>query len=156
MHESSGNNNETCRNDRYGGSSSKPMGKFCKELWLSPISWRWNYQVRLDLFNSRIDYLLLCIIFVHKPSDNYLCRIQPVYVVDVASAIVAALRDGSSMGKVYELGGPDIFTVHELVALCSVNSLSLLPLFSSFLPFFLSFYDFLSRTCSLTLMHSSG
>ncbi|XP_078440345.1 NAD(P)-binding Rossmann-fold superfamily protein [Wolffia australiana] len=45
-------------------------------------------------------------------------KIQPVYVVDVASAIIAALKDeGSSMGKVYELGGPDIFTVHELADL---------------------------------------
>lgn len=42
-------------------------------------------------------------------------KIQPVYVVDVAGAVVAALKDdGSSMGKVYELGGPEIFTVHEL------------------------------------------
>ncbi|XVF21497.1 hypothetical protein REPUB_Repub12eG0095200 [Reevesia pubescens] len=45
-------------------------------------------------------------------------KIQPVYVVDVASAIVAALKDdGTSMGKVYELGGPEIFTVHELAEL---------------------------------------
>lgn len=45
-------------------------------------------------------------------------KIQPVYVVDVASAIVAALKDdGSCMGKVYELGGPEIFTVHELAEL---------------------------------------
>ncbi|XP_044492292.1 NADH dehydrogenase [ubiquinone] 1 alpha subcomplex subunit 9, mitochondrial [Mangifera indica] len=42
-------------------------------------------------------------------------RIQPVYVLDVAAAIVAALKDdGTSMGKVYELGGPDILTQHEL------------------------------------------
>ncbi|XP_022874577.1 NADH dehydrogenase [ubiquinone] 1 alpha subcomplex subunit 9, mitochondrial-like [Olea europaea var. sylvestris] len=45
-------------------------------------------------------------------------KIQPVYVVDVASAIITALKDdGTSMGKVYELGGPDIFTVHELADL---------------------------------------
>lgn len=45
-----------------------------------------------------------------------ICRIQPVYVVDVAGAIVSALKDdGTSMGKVYELGGPEVFTVHELV-----------------------------------------
>ncbi|XP_062079602.1 NADH dehydrogenase [ubiquinone] 1 alpha subcomplex subunit 9, mitochondrial [Humulus lupulus] len=45
-------------------------------------------------------------------------KIQPVYVVDVAAAIIAALKDdGTSMGKVYELGGPDIFTVHELAEL---------------------------------------
>ncbi|XP_058207710.1 NADH dehydrogenase [ubiquinone] 1 alpha subcomplex subunit 9, mitochondrial [Rhododendron vialii] len=42
-------------------------------------------------------------------------KIQPVYVVDVASAIIAALKDdGTSMGKVYELGGPDVFSVHQL------------------------------------------
>ncbi|XP_057535842.1 NADH dehydrogenase [ubiquinone] 1 alpha subcomplex subunit 9, mitochondrial-like [Amaranthus tricolor] len=45
-------------------------------------------------------------------------KMQPVYVVDVAGAIVAALKDdGSSMGKTYELGGPDVFTVRELAEL---------------------------------------
>lgn len=44
------------------------------------------------------------------------CRIQPVYVIDVAAAIVNSLKDdGTSMGKTYELGGPEIYTVHELV-----------------------------------------
>lgn len=39
-----------------------------------------------------------------------------MYVADVASAVVAALKDdGSSMGKRYELGGPEIYTLHELV-----------------------------------------
>lgn len=45
-------------------------------------------------------------------------KIQPVYVADVASAVIASLKDdGTSMGKVYELGGPDIFTVHDLAEL---------------------------------------
>ncbi|KAL1550103.1 NADH dehydrogenase [ubiquinone] 1 alpha subcomplex subunit 9, mitochondrial-like [Salvia divinorum] len=45
-------------------------------------------------------------------------KIQPVYVADVASAIIAALKDdGSSMGKTYELGGPEIYTIHELAEL---------------------------------------
>lgn len=45
-------------------------------------------------------------------------KIQPVYVVDVAAAIISALKDdGTSMGKVYELGGPEIFTVHQLAEL---------------------------------------
>ena len=36
-------------------------------------------------------------------------RIQPVYVIDVAAAIVNSLKDdGTSMGKIYELGGPEI------------------------------------------------
>ncbi|XP_020228545.1 NADH dehydrogenase [ubiquinone] 1 alpha subcomplex subunit 9, mitochondrial isoform X2 [Cajanus cajan] len=45
-------------------------------------------------------------------------KIQPVYVVDVAAALTTVLKDdGTSMGKTYELGGPDIFTVHELAEL---------------------------------------
>ncbi|KAI3819599.1 hypothetical protein L1987_13440 [Smallanthus sonchifolius] len=41
--------------------------------------------------------------------------IQPVYVAGVASAVVAALKDdGSSMGKLYELVGPDIYTILQL------------------------------------------
>uniref|UniRef100_A0A1U7VQ10 NADH dehydrogenase [ubiquinone] 1 alpha subcomplex subunit 9, mitochondrial-like n=1 Tax=Nicotiana sylvestris TaxID=4096 RepID=A0A1U7VQ10_NICSY len=45
-------------------------------------------------------------------------KIQPVFVADVASAIVASLKDnGISMGKVYELGGPDVYTMHELAEL---------------------------------------
>lgn len=52
---------------------------------------------------------------IYFSSYNY-CRIQPVYVVDVASALTTALKDdGTSMGKTYELGGPEIFTIHELV-----------------------------------------
>ena len=45
-----------------------------------------------------------------------------MYVADVASAVVAALKDdGSSMGKLYELGGPDIYTQRELVNLSSLS-----------------------------------
>ncbi|KAK7345720.1 hypothetical protein VNO77_16330 [Canavalia gladiata] len=45
-------------------------------------------------------------------------KIQPVYVVDVAAALTSVLKDdGTSMGKTYELGGPEIFTVHELAEL---------------------------------------
>lgn len=52
------------------------------------------------------------------PDECNHCRIQPVYVVDVANALTAALKDdGTSMGKVYELGGPEVYTMHELVIL---------------------------------------
>lgn len=45
-------------------------------------------------------------------------KMQPVYVIDVAAAIAGALKDdGLSMGKIYELGGPEIFTVQELAEL---------------------------------------
>ncbi|KAI3857103.1 hypothetical protein MKX03_000963 [Papaver bracteatum] len=45
-------------------------------------------------------------------------KIQPVFVSDVAAAIIAALKDdGTSMGKTYELGGPDIYSMRELTEL---------------------------------------
>ncbi|KAK4792898.1 hypothetical protein SAY86_023333 [Trapa natans] len=45
-------------------------------------------------------------------------KIQPVYVLDVAAAVISALKDdGASMGKVYELGGPEILTTYELAEL---------------------------------------
>ncbi|CAL0316869.1 unnamed protein product [Lupinus luteus] len=45
-------------------------------------------------------------------------KIQPVYVVDVAAALTTALKDnGASLGKIYELGGPEVFTLHELADL---------------------------------------
>jgi NADH dehydrogenase len=44
-------------------------------------------------------------------------RLQPVYVGDVAEAVAQALGEPSSEGKVYELGGPDIYTYWALVKL---------------------------------------
>ena len=41
--------------------------------------------------------------------------------MDVAAAIIASLKDdGTSMGKIYELGGPEVFTIHELVRFISI------------------------------------
>jgi NADH dehydrogenase len=42
-------------------------------------------------------------------------RFQPVYVVDVAQAVVAALEGRAKEGAVYELGGPEIYTFRELL-----------------------------------------
>ena len=44
-------------------------------------------------------------------------RLQPVYVGDVAEAVARALDEPSSKGKVYELGGPEIYTYRALVKL---------------------------------------
>ena len=44
-------------------------------------------------------------------------RFQPVYVADVADAIVTALFDSESAGKTYELGGPEVYTFKELMEL---------------------------------------
>lgn len=44
-------------------------------------------------------------------------RFQPVYVGDVAEAYVRALSDDGSRNRIYELGGPGIYTLAELVRL---------------------------------------
>ena len=43
-------------------------------------------------------------------------RFQPVYVGDVAQAIVAALTREDAAGRTYELGGPRVATFRELLA----------------------------------------
>lgn len=42
-------------------------------------------------------------------------RFQPVYVGDVADAIMAALERADAQGRTYELGGPSVFTFRELM-----------------------------------------
>ncbi|MDR3507778.1 MAG: complex I NDUFA9 subunit family protein [Caulobacteraceae bacterium] len=44
-------------------------------------------------------------------------RFQPVFVGDVANALANALADPATAGKVYELGGPGIFTFKALMEL---------------------------------------
>lgn len=44
-------------------------------------------------------------------------RFQPVYVGDVARAVMKALNDPACRGKVYELGGPKVYSFKELMAL---------------------------------------
>ena len=42
-------------------------------------------------------------------------RLQPVYVGDVADALVASLTDGATFGQTYELAGPAVYTLRQLV-----------------------------------------
>ena len=44
-------------------------------------------------------------------------RFQPVWVEDVATALVACLQDNSTIGKTFEACGPDVFTLKQLVQL---------------------------------------
>lgn len=58
-------------------------------------------------------------------------RFQPVWVEDVARAVVACVRDRSSIGQTYELAGPTVATLAELVRLSgqvSGHPRSILPL----------------------------
>jgi uncharacterized protein YbjT (DUF2867 family) len=41
-------------------------------------------------------------------------RFQPIWVEDVATAVAKSLVDDSTIGKEYELGGPDILTLEEI------------------------------------------
>lgn len=44
-------------------------------------------------------------------------RFQPVWVEDVANAIVRCLEDRDSIGQIYEACGPEVFSLRELVEL---------------------------------------
>ena len=44
-------------------------------------------------------------------------RFQPVFVDDVVDAILRCLRGGASSRQTYQLGGPQIFTLREVVQL---------------------------------------
>lgn len=44
-------------------------------------------------------------------------KMQPVYVGDVAAAIVRALGDPAAAGQTYELGGPKVYTMREIMEL---------------------------------------
>jgi uncharacterized protein YbjT (DUF2867 family) len=44
-------------------------------------------------------------------------RFQPVYVGDVADAVIKCLEDSATAGRTYELGGPKIYTFRELLEL---------------------------------------
>ena len=44
-------------------------------------------------------------------------RLQPVFVEDVAEAIASILTDPGTVGRIYELAGPGVYTLRELVAM---------------------------------------
>ncbi len=44
-------------------------------------------------------------------------KLQPVYVGDVADAMVAAAASSDHAGKIFELGGPQVFSLKELLEL---------------------------------------
>jgi uncharacterized protein YbjT (DUF2867 family) len=43
-------------------------------------------------------------------------KMQPVYVGDIAEAVARAVEGGAKPGEVYELGGPEVMTLREIVA----------------------------------------
>ena len=65
----------------------------------------------LNLFASLL--AVLPVIFLGSPN----ARFQPVFVEDVAAAFVRCLDDPAAHGQTYDLCGPRIYTLRELVAL---------------------------------------
>ncbi len=47
--------------------------------------------------------------------DGGVAKFQPVWLDDVADAFIAALDDPATIGKAYELGGPEIMSYKEMV-----------------------------------------
>jgi uncharacterized protein YbjT (DUF2867 family) len=70
----------------------------------------------LNMFASLQKY------FPVMPLGGADARFQPVYVGDVAQAFVHAMEDPATFGKVYELGGPTVYTLRELVKLAGTLS----------------------------------
>lgn len=68
-----------------------------------------------DAFTNRFARLLRRIPFVF-PLACPGARLQPVYVEDVVSAYVAALDESRTHGQGYELCGPQVYTLQELVS----------------------------------------
>ena len=59
-------------------------------------------------------------LFPVVPLGGAEARFQPVYVGDVASAVVAVLRRQRGAGEIIELAGPRIYTLRQLVHLAGV------------------------------------
>ena len=51
------------------------------------------------------------------PLAGSTARFQPVWVEDVASALIKCLEDKTTVGKTYEACGPEVFTLKQLVQL---------------------------------------
>ncbi len=63
----------------------------------------------LNLFATMIKYLP--VIFLAKPESKF----QPIWVEDVASIFVNSLQNDDTYHKTYELGGPSVYSLQELV-----------------------------------------
>lgn len=61
-------------------------------------------------------------IFPLMPLGGADARFQPVYVGDVAQAFCNALERRATFGKVYELAGPTVYTLRELVQIAGAMS----------------------------------
>jgi uncharacterized protein YbjT (DUF2867 family) len=71
---------------------------------------------RGDSFLNRFAKLLAGIPFAF-PLARPNARLQPVFVDDVVNALRSCLHGGASSHQTYELGGPQVYTLREIVSL---------------------------------------
>lgn len=62
-------------------------------------------------------------VFPVMPLAGAQARFQPVWVEDVAQAIVHCLQDSATIGQTYEACGPDVCTLQQLVQMSARHSL---------------------------------
>lgn len=60
-------------------------------------------------------------VFPVMPLAGASARFQPVWVEDVASAVVACLQNPASAGHTYDCAGPDVLTLADLVRLAGLH-----------------------------------
>jgi NADH dehydrogenase len=61
-------------------------------------------------------------VFPFIPLAGSTAKFQPVWVQDVASALVKCIEDTSTIGKTFEACGPDVFTLKQLVQMAGQYS----------------------------------
>jgi uncharacterized protein YbjT (DUF2867 family) len=115
-----------------------------KLLYLSAIGsapdpkfpyWQAKWQAEQSLIESGLNYTILRLSLVFGPEDDFFNRLarlvrqmpvtpiagngktkfQPIWVEDVATCIIACLREGSHDGETLEVGGPEQMTYNELI-----------------------------------------
>jgi NADH dehydrogenase len=70
-----------------------------------------------DGFFNRFASLMRAVPLFFPAFGDGRTKFQPVFVGDVADAVVHALADARTRGRTYELGGPAIYSFKELLAL---------------------------------------
>ena len=90
-------------------------------LWVGEEAGRgWQAEKLLQDIGERLGALELQVQHAmdksrEGPRVAFLEWLQPVYVGDVAEAILRCVEDPATAGKTYELGGPGVFTFAELL-----------------------------------------
>jgi len=68
-----------------------------------------------DSFLNRLAAIINMSPFFPNFGDHLSQQLQPIYVLDVAQAVLNAIMSTQAQGQTYELGGPEVFSVEEIV-----------------------------------------